>query len=52
MEGAYGAVLTDQTPTVSKSAIMVKDHKQVPFDLDPFAKPIMKDTNTRVIGGE
>jgi|GEM_PF-2155346 len=51
MSGSYGAILTDQVTESSKNIITVRNGKQVPFDLDPWAKPVMvQSSNTRVIG--
>jgi hypothetical protein len=53
MSGIYGAVQTDQSPIITKNLTVVKDGKQIPFDLDPFTKPVMLGgDNTRVIGPE
>lgn len=54
MSGVYGAVQTDQVPIHKKNATIIgKDGKQIPFDLDPWTKPVMRGgDNTRVIGPE
>lgn len=53
MSGVYGAVETDQLPITQKNPTIIVDGKQIPFDLDPWTKPVMAvDGSTRVIGPE
>lgn len=51
MSGTYGGILTNQEQKRENTLITVRNGKQVPLDLDPWATvPTVQSGSTRVIG--
>lgn len=52
IDGFAGAVKTGQVPIFTKNSTIIKNGKQIPMDMDPWTKPVMRNDTTSVIGGD